>query len=78
MVKPFSDATAALEAGSYTKEPVETQFGWHVIILDDSREVTPPPFEDVIARLKTLIANQKLQAHIKEIRAAADVKIIEE
>lgn len=78
MVKPFSDAAAALEAGSYTKEPVETQFGWHVIILDDSREVTPPPFEDVMARLKSLITNQKLQAHIKEVRATADVKIIKE
>ena len=75
MVKPFSDATAALEAGSYTSEPVETQFGWHVIILDDSRDITPPPFDDVKDRLKLLIVNQKLQKHISEIKASADIKI---
>jgi peptidyl-prolyl cis-trans isomerase C len=75
MVKPFSDATAALETGSYTKEPVETQFGWHVIILDEKRELTPPPFEDVKDRLKLLIANQKLQAHMLEIRKTADIQI---
>lgn len=78
MVKPFSDAAAALEVGSYSNEPVETQFGWHVIILDDSRDVTPPPFEDVKARLKLLIANQKLQAHINEMKASADIKMSEE
>jgi len=75
MVKPFSDATAALEPGSYTKEPVETQFGWHVIILDETRELTPPPFEDVKDRLKLLLANQKLQAHIVELRNAADIQV---
>jgi len=75
MVKPFSDAAAALEAGSYTKEPVETQFGWHVIILDETRELTPPPFDDVKDRLKLLLANQKLQAHIVEMRNAADIQI---
>ncbi len=75
MVKPFSDAAAALETGSYTKEPVETQFGWHVIILDDVRDLTPPPFDDVKARLKLLIANQKLQAHINEIKTTADIQL---
>jgi len=74
-VKPFSDAAATLETGTYTKEPVETQFGWHVIMLDDVREITPPPFDDVKDRLKMLLANQKLQAHILEMKAAADIQI---
>jgi peptidyl-prolyl cis-trans isomerase C len=75
MVKPFSDAAAALEKDSYSKEPVETQFGWHVIILDDARDLTPPPFDDVKERLKLMIANQKLQAHIKELKTAADIQL---
>ena len=75
MVKPFSDATAVLETGTYTREPVETQFGWHVIMLDDVRDITPPPFDDVKERLKMLLANQKLQAHIQELKASADIQI---
>ena len=75
MVKPFSEATAELEPGTYTKEPVETQFGWHVIMLDEVRDITPPPFDDVKDRLKMLLANQKLQAHIQEMRASAVIQI---
>jgi peptidyl-prolyl cis-trans isomerase C len=77
MVKPFSDAAAALEKGTYTKEPVQTQFGWHVIILDDTRESTPPAYDDVKDRLKVMIANRRLQQHVEDIRAAADIQITE-
>jgi len=41
MVKPFSDAVAALEKGKYTPEPVQSQFGWHIILLEDSRARRP-------------------------------------
>ena len=75
MVKPFSDATAELDKGSYTKTPVQTQFGWHVIILDDVRESTPPPFDDVKDRIKMLLGNQKLQAHIESIKSTATIDI---
>lgn len=75
MVKPFSDATAQLEKGSYTKEPVQTQFGWHVILLEDSRESTPPAFDEVKDRLKIMVANQQLQQHLKQIRESANVEI---
>ncbi|NOR39590.1 MAG: peptidylprolyl isomerase [Gammaproteobacteria bacterium] len=75
MVKPFSDAAAELEKGSYTKTPVQTQFGWHVIILDDVRESTPPPFDDVKERLKMMIANQKLQAHVESMKSSATIDI---
>ncbi len=75
MVAPFSEAAAALEKGSYTKEPVQTQFGWHVILLEDSRESTPPPFEDVKDRLKIAVTNQQLQQHIQQVRQSAKVEI---
>lgn len=75
MVKEFSDAAAALEKGSYTKTPVQTQFGWHVIILDDVRDSTPPPFDEVKDRLKMGLANQNLQKHIAEIRETAKIDI---
>ena len=75
MVKPFSDATAVLEKGSYTREPVKTQFGWHVIRLEDTREGTPPPFDDVKDRLKMMITNQKLQQHVEQARNSATIDI---
>jgi peptidyl-prolyl cis-trans isomerase C len=75
MVPPFSQAAAQLEKGSYSKEPVETQFGWHVILLEDSRESTPPAFDEVKDRLKLAMANKLLQQHLQEVRAAADVTI---
>jgi peptidyl-prolyl cis-trans isomerase C len=77
MVEPFSEATAKLNKGEYTKEPVQTQFGWHVIILDDTRESTPPPFEDVKDRLKMLLANQQLQQHVEELKSSASIEIKE-
>ncbi len=54
MVKPFADAAATMDKGTYSKTPVQTEFGWHVIMLDDVRDSTPPPFEDVKDRLKIL------------------------
>jgi len=75
MVKPFSDAAAGLEKGTYTKTPVQTQFGWHVIILDDVRDSTPPPFDDVKERIKMLLANQQLQAYVEEMKGSATIDI---
>ena len=75
MVKPFSEATAKLEKGQYTSTPVQTQFGWHVIILDDSRESTPPPFDDIKDRIKMLLVNQKMQQHVEAMRNTATIEI---
>lgn len=77
MVKEFADATAALEKGKYTKTPVKTQFGWHVIMLDDIRDSTPPAFDEVKDRLKMGLANQKLQKHLAELREKAKVEIVQ-
>jgi peptidyl-prolyl cis-trans isomerase C len=75
MVQPFSDALAGLKKGSYTEEPVQTQFGWHVILLEDTRESTPPAFDEIKDRLKVLVANQQLQKHIQQVREAAKIEI---
>jgi peptidyl-prolyl cis-trans isomerase C len=75
MVQPFSDAVARLQKGSYTKEPVQTKYGWHVILLEDTRQSNPPPFDDIKDRLKVLVANQRLQQHIQQIREKAKVEI---
>ena len=77
MVQPFADAVIALKNGEYTKAPVKTQFGWHVILREDSREQTPPPFESVKEQLKPLMQREKLQSHLGELRKQAKVEILE-
>ncbi len=77
MVAPFSEAVAKLEKGSYTKEPVKTQFGWHVIILDDVRETTPPAFEQVKPQLQAFLQKQRVQEYINSLREAAQIDIKE-
>jgi peptidyl-prolyl cis-trans isomerase C len=68
MVPAFSQAVQALENGAYTQEPVQTQFGWHVILREDSRESVPPPFESVRDSLKQQVEGQKLQEYIESLR----------
>jgi peptidyl-prolyl cis-trans isomerase C len=69
MVPSFSAAVQGLDNGAYTKEPVQTQFGWHVILREDSRESVPPPFESVRDALKQQVEGQKLQEYIESLRS---------
>jgi len=76
MVAPFSEAVAALEKGKYTKEPVKTQFGYHVILKEDSRPVTPPPLEAVKEQLTPFLQRKKVQEMIETLRKQAKVEIL--
>ncbi len=68
MVGEFSAAVTQLGDGEFTKEPVQTQFGWHVILREGSRDSTPPPFESVTEVLKQQIEQQKLQDYLESLR----------
>ena len=68
MVKPFSDAVAAMEDGAYSSEPVQTQFGWHVILREESRANEPPTLESVRDMIKQRVAQEKLQGFIEKLR----------
>jgi peptidyl-prolyl cis-trans isomerase C len=74
MVPEFYKAAAALAKGKYTTTPVKTQFGWHVILLDDVRPVTPPKFNDVKSQLQGLVENQHLSEYVKELRKKAKIE----
>ncbi|MER8894219.1 peptidylprolyl isomerase [Mesorhizobium sp. M0676] len=75
MVPEFDKAAVALEIGKYTKEPVQTQFGWHVIKLEDKRTKQPPAFDDVKDQAKQAVIRDKYFALVKQLRGAAKVKI---
>lgn len=68
-VKPFSDAMVKLEKGKFTAQPVQTQFGWHVIRIDDVREAKVPTFEEVKPQLQQRLQAQQLDAYFKELRS---------
>jgi peptidyl-prolyl cis-trans isomerase C len=74
MVKPFADAVAALEKGDYSKEPVQTQFGWHVIKLEDTREAEVPTLEGVRGEIITKLQQQALAGYMQGLRT--DSKIV--
>ncbi len=74
MVPTFSEAALALETGEYTKQPVQTQFGWHVIRVDDRRTAEPPALEEVEENLRNQLIGQSVQAHIEQLQESADVE----
>ncbi|WP_018954559.1 peptidylprolyl isomerase [Thioalkalivibrio sulfidiphilus] len=75
MVPAFSQAVQAMEKGSYSSEPVQTEFGWHVILLEDTRSSEPPPFEAVRDRVAQILDNRALQDYIGDLRAAAKIEV---
>lgn len=74
MVKPFADAVKGLKKGEMTPEPVQTQFGWHIIKLEDTREVSPPPFDQVKAQVSNGVIQKKLQAYVEELKKTAKIE----
>ncbi|HNP36382.1 MAG TPA: peptidylprolyl isomerase [Woeseiaceae bacterium] len=68
MVPEFSDAVAALKDGEYTKTPVQTQFGWHVILREDSRDAEAPTLDAVRDVIKQQIEQGKLQDYLAQLR----------
>jgi len=76
MVPEFSAAVAGLENKAYTKTAVKTQFGWHVILREDSRKQTPPPFAAIKAQLEPLVQREKLTTYLESLRSGAQVEIL--
>jgi peptidyl-prolyl cis-trans isomerase C len=72
-VKPFSDAMIATPKGKFTPQPVQTQFGWHVIMVEDIREAKVPAFDEVKAQLTQRMQGQVLDAYFKDLRAKGGV-----
>jgi peptidyl-prolyl cis-trans isomerase C len=67
-VKPFGDAMAKTEKGKFTPQPVQTQFGWHVIRVDDVRDAKVPPFEEVKPQLAQRMQSQWLERYLRDLR----------
>jgi len=73
MVKPFSDAVAKLKPRQITKNAVKTQFGWHVIKLEEIRKTPPPSFENLKEQLRMRLQNKGVESYIASLRKTAKI-----
>ena len=73
-VKEFSDAMTKLDKGKMTETPVKTQFGYHIIRLDDTREAQMPKFDEVKPQITQQLQQQKLAKYQEDLRAKAKVE----
>lgn len=74
MVKPFSEAVLALKPGEYTHKPVQTQYGWHVIELVETRDLQPPPYDNVRQRLEQVVQAKKVKAYTDDLMKNAKIE----
>ncbi len=74
MVKPFADALRQLEKGKYTASPVQSQFGWHIIKLVDTRASTPPPFESVKSQLGQMVRQSMVNERLDQLVNSAKIE----
>lgn len=72
MVPPFEEATFALEVGAIS-EPVQTQFGWHVIKLNETRAIEAPSLDEVRGELEAAVQQKAVEAQVLAMTAAANV-----
>lgn len=74
MVQDFSAAAFALKPGAMTEKPVKTQFGWHVIKLEERRKMTPPSLDGVKAQIQNQLRQQKTKEVIAAVEAALEIQ----
>ncbi len=74
MVKEFSVAAGKLKKGSYTKKAVKTQYGWHIILLEDRRSVEAPSYETVKEQIRVGMQGKLLEKYISGLRDKATIK----
>jgi len=74
MVKPFADAVASLKKGEITPAPVQTQYGWHIIQLIDTRETPVPPLDQVKDRVNQLVESKKFHAYEDQLLKGAQIQ----
>ncbi len=75
MVKPFSDAVTGMKKGDVSASPVQTQFGWHVIKLVDSRATQVPPYDKVKDGLERTLQQRKLEKIMLDLKTKAKIEV---
>ena len=76
MVPEFGSAVSTLEKGKFTEAPVKTQYGYHVILLEDSRKIEAPPLEDVKPQISQQLQQQNVKKQLDALKATAKVEVV--
>jgi len=76
MVSEFEDAVFALEIGEVS-EPVQTQFGWHIIKLEERRQSEPPPFEQLVEQIRQQLLIEAFDSTVAELKSSAEIEVID-
>ncbi len=75
MVPAFANAAFALQPGQYTKTPVQTQFGWHVILCEGKRQAPAPAFADVKDQIRQSLADAAIKATLNDVRGKVKIQL---
>lgn len=78
MVPEFEESAFALKKGQYTKTPVQTQFGWHVILLHEQRTQPVPTFESVEPQIRQKILHDKFRTILDDMKKQQDIEILDD
>jgi len=76
MVPEFGAALGKLEKGKFTLEPVRTQYGYHVILLEDSKPIEPPPFDEVRAQVREQLQQQNVSKQLEALKTGAKIEMV--
>ncbi len=77
MVPPFSEAVAKLEKGKYSEQPVQTPFGWHVILLEDVRDATPPSMDELKPQIAQMLQSRMVNDYLEKLKSGAKIEVKE-
>jgi len=75
MTPSLRDAVVDMKKGAYSKKPIKTDFGWHIIRVDDIRIVPPPAFNDVKEELRRRLHNEAIGEYITQLRKSSQVEL---
>lgn len=77
MVPPFAQAVSKLEKGKFSDTPVQTPFGWHVILLEDVRDATPPSLDELKPQIQQMLQSKSINEYLEKLKAGAKVEVTE-
>jgi len=77
MVPPFAQAVAKMEKGKFSEEPVQTPFGWHVILLEDTRDATPPSLDELKPQIQQMLQSKLVNDYLEKLKSGAKIEVTE-